>query len=167
MESGEPVQSGRDGVSVGSADYGRRGRSPVARAVIDLVEVLREVERALSEKHGPFELFGLFRRRRGVGWDIVAAAPWFTVGLRPTIEAFIDELKRVGGPEVTMRISRILVMPDPQFLEAVHSVVTVEHGMEVVGPGEYGNVEIARGYVITSRPLAPAPAGVAADAVPT
>ena len=122
--------------------------------MIDLVETLRVVERRLSEAHGPFDLFGLFRRRRGVDWELVASAPWFDPGRRPTIELFIDELKKAGGTDLLSRLARITITPDVGFLESVRSVATVEHGMVPVGPGEYGNVEMARGYVITCRPAA-------------
>ena len=66
-----------------------------------------------------------------------------------------------------MLIPRLMLVPDAGFLRAVHDTVTVEHGLEVVGPGDYGNVEVARGYVITSRRPTSAVAGEAASAVAT
>ncbi len=116
-----------------------------------LLDALRSVEASLSVRQGAFELFGLFRPRRALDWDVVVAAPWTDPGERATIELVIDDLKRVAGTPVLLLVSRIIVGPDRSFLDAVHATVTVEHGLEVVGPGDYGGIELARGYVITSR----------------
>lgn len=127
-----------------------------------MIGYLRTVEASLSGEHGAFDLFGLFQRRRNtaLGWDVVASAPWAYSGPRSVIELVIEDLKRVGGTPALLTISRVIALPSRRFVDAVHSVVHVEHGLETVGPGEYGNVEIARGYVITSR--VPAAAAVPA-----
>ena len=116
-----------------------------------LLTDLGNAEFELSQRMGEFELFGLFRRRRSVGWELVATAPWFDPGLRPTIEVLLEVIGRVTGRPALESLSRILVMPDRSFIEAMHETVTVQHGLEVVGPGDFGNVEVARGYVITNK----------------
>lgn len=123
----------------------------------DLVDALTDIEATLAADRGEFDLFGLFRRRRALDWDVVAAAPWIGPLSRPTIETLVGQIKRVAGEPALMLISRIIVGPDLRFVEAVAAAVTVRHGLEIVGPGDYANVEIARGYVITSRrPAVPA-----------
>jgi hypothetical protein len=116
-----------------------------------LIDALVKIEAALSDERGDFELFGLFRRRRATDWDVVVAAPWVGPQSRTTVELLVEQIRQVAGPPALLLVSRIIVAPDPRFIDAVASAVSVHRGLEVVGPGDYGSVELAIGYVITSR----------------
>lgn len=131
------------------------GGAVVASTIAMMVEKLQHLEKEVSDEKGSFDLFGVFLREDSAGrWDVVAAARWFGDDKREALEFLSARLKRSLGSDGMVLISRIVPLAShDRFLEAVREAVSVQHGLREISDVEFAGVHVARGYVITSRPL--------------
>jgi hypothetical protein len=117
------------------------------------LEKLARLERAMAEENGGFELFGVFIREDSLEkWDLVLAALWLNPEDRESLQFIVDRLKGSLTPSEMLDASRIVILEEGNpFLDAVLTLVQVEHGMsEIVNFGILG-VSIERAYIITSK----------------
>lgn len=152
MGSRSAIQTSRVGNTSGRFADDSIGGDPVAGPLADLLTNLQNLEIKLSEEAGPFDLFGLFLRQESSGkWDLVVAAKWFGDEKRKALEVISARLKRSVGNEGIHLISRIVPLaPHDRFLSDLTSAITIEHGIHELGSCEFGDVSIARAFIVTS-----------------
>jgi hypothetical protein len=117
-----------------------------------MLEKLKRLERQLSDEYGSFNLFGLFLREgSNEKWDLVVAAKWLKSHDGDAIDLLSGRLKSVLGRLEIMMISRIVSLSETdRFLTAIAADIHVIHGLREISQGNFADVEIDRGYVITS-----------------
>lgn len=119
----------------------------------DLMEQMRQVERAAARQWGAFNLFGLFEREDTPGrWDVIVSAPWLEAGRKGilTITHYVSALLR---PETAVLIARIVPLPpESDFVRTLNALAqNRDEGVVSTGPLNVGGVEIERGYLLVSQ----------------
>ncbi len=126
--------------------------SVISPSTEDLLSALREAERDLTRRYGPFTLFGLFERESAQDrWDLVAAAPWLEKG-RKGIEIMAQVIARLPKEEA-VQISRIVTLDagGPAVQAIVDAATVIDKGFAAVGPTLIGRAEVTRGYLLVSQ----------------
>ncbi len=141
-----------------NAHQGGRGANDSGSAVsyvgsiATIVDRLRILEGELSGEKGDFSLFALLLREGSPDrWDWAVAAPWLT-DRRNSLEFLSERLSHALTRQQLLMISRIVLLgAKDQFLRAIHQAVTVDHGLVEISSRQFEGVEIAHGFIITSR----------------
>ena len=128
-------------------------RAAPAGAVGRLIRTLERVEQELAAEQGPFTLFCLVQREESNKWDVIVAAPWIGDNLRFVLETLVGKVKSVGGTAALLEISRFVPLTSrDEFVRAIRDNVSAEHDLVEMPPDTIGRIDIARGYIITSKP---------------
>lgn len=136
----------------------------------DFVNRLVEIERALSEEKGRFNLFALFLREDAPTWDLLIAAPWADKGKPSTLKSIAQKLQKSLNKSELLMLSRIVIVDQGHpALAAIQKAIRIEHGRAEIINSTFFGLQIKFAYVITSRrsdddtandvqqPAAPAP----------
>lgn len=119
-----------------------------------LLEKMQKAEMLMANEKGAFDLFALFMLDIvPEQWDVVVAAPWIT---DETYEASLKYVVNCIQPQLSkqelLSIERIVLIDQyDSGLDAVLEAIQVEHGLVEVRDTTFFNLDIKRGFVITSR----------------
>jgi hypothetical protein len=119
----------------------------------DLIEKIKDVERAIAAEKGQINLFAIFERDDLFDrWDLLVAAPWAKRD-GPTYGYVADVMKRHLESDDMLRIARIVILDaDQEPVLTLNRKFDVEHDeVEVNHPRRYGLLPVKYGYIITSR----------------
>lgn len=125
------------------------------------LEKLKLVEQELAGKHGPFTLFAyvLPADAELERWDLLVAGPWVESPNRDIIREIVESLQRYFTLEEMILLGAVVPITRPNpGLDAMHEEVQVEHGLVEIRDFQFYQVDIAKGYVITSQRVASEPA---------
>jgi len=116
-------------------------------------EKLQKVEKSLSESKGQFELFALFLREDSPNkWDLLISADWARANKKASINAIIEEIKKVLTDQELLMLSRIIILDkDDAALKAIHQAMRVEHGLAEISDSNFFGLTIKHAYLITSQ----------------
>ena len=112
-----------------------------------------EIEKELSKRYGPFNLFALFLREDSAGkWDILVASDWIEQNKRESMRLIAGFLQEHLDKDELINISRIVLIEDSNpALSAFQSEMNIERGnIEVKNRNLFG-LPIKHAYIITSR----------------
>lgn len=115
----------------------------------------QRLERELSERYGPFTLFGLFYFEDSLWhWDLVVSAPWLLDNRQQAYEILADALVNGRGGNLADLIGgpRLLDENDP-LLEILRKSVTLEHGLQRMEGIDFPLQEVRCAYVMTCQPV--------------
>ena len=128
----------------------------------DSVAKFREIELLISTEKGPFNLFALFLREDSPNkWDLVLSAPWIKANDKETLDYFAEHLRSRLETEELISLSRVVLLDQDNLgLEAVHKVLSVEHGAAEIIDSNFFGMQIKHAFIITSKRQ---PASTAAD----
>jgi hypothetical protein len=100
----------------------------------DVIESAITAARELEQSIGPITLFGLFRRKTGIGlWDLVVCAPWLPADDPESLRTLFQELKGYLGPDDLVQLSRgVLLDADDEFMRSLDDVLSFR---VLLGPG--------------------------------
>jgi hypothetical protein len=118
-----------------------------------LASKIQQVERDISEEKGPLYLCALLEPQDGLydRWDLVISAPWATFN-RATIDYLITVIRRHLTPDEQKRLDGIdILQPHEHPVRTIRERYDVEHGQVEVLDNVYMNLNVRRGYIITSR----------------
>jgi len=117
-----------------------------------LLKKLLKLERECSIEKGPFTVFGLFLREEAPNrWDLVVSADWLDRDDRSLLVYLARKMTALLASSERIMVARIAIMsPKDDFIQTVLDSVRIEHGLEQLGQGEFGQVSIERAFVITS-----------------
>jgi len=107
--------------------------------MIDFFARVGNLHRTLSERRGPFVLFGVFMREGSLGlWDLVVSAGWTrddgTDEYERLRQEFFEELQSELGPEHLVSLSiAVLLSPNEPFVRAFEGI-TVRGGKASIDP---------------------------------
>lgn len=127
----------------------------------ETLQKLVVIEKELADEHGPFSLFayvlpadaGLER------WDLLVGGRWIEEYNGNVIDVLVKALQRHFTLEEMILLGAVVTVPDPSpGLDAMHREVRVEHGLVEIRDFTFYQVDIAKGYVITSQRVASEPA---------
>jgi hypothetical protein len=115
---------------------------------------LREVEKNLSDKKGPFNLFAICHREGAYqdSAEVVVCATWIDTYTQAGVQEVYDEIVRsLGQDETASRISAIIALTAKNpFVVALSTVLNYEHGFNHFKNCVLNGVELDAHTVITS-----------------
>jgi hypothetical protein len=116
-------------------------------------EKLRNVEIALSNEHGDFELFALFLRDDAPNkWDLIVSSDWARADKKAAINSIVGKIQSALNPQELLMLSRIIILEkDDAALNALHSAMHVEHGLAEISDSNFFGLAIKHAYLITSK----------------
>ena len=154
MGTRSTLQARRFGKAGGRLKNDPRNRGTPKSPLGELVQKVRELEREISRKKGPFDFFGLILREDSEKWDLVAAAKWFGDDDHDALSLIAHKLRDALGDEGMQMISRIVMLSrHDTFIAEATEALQLEHGLKAVQDTEFGGVPIVHGFIITSRKL--------------
>lgn len=125
------------------------------------LQKLVTVEKELAHEHGPFTLFAyvLPDDAELERWDLLVGGPWIDHYRGNVIDVLVKALQRHFTLEEMIQLGSVITISESNpGLKAIHEEVRVEHGLVEIRDFKFYQVEIARGYVITSQEVASEPA---------
>jgi len=117
------------------------------------VDKLINVEKHLSSKKGPFDLFALILREElSDKWDLLVAADWIENNFDQSLKLISRELTKKLSSEELSAISKVVLLSIfDQRVKSVQKAIEVEHlDAELVNVGLFGFF-VDHGYLITSK----------------
>lgn len=118
-----------------------------------LASKIQQVERDISEEKGPLYLCALLEPHDGLHdtWDLLISAPWATFN-RATIDYLVTVIKRHLTTADLQRLDGIdILQPNEHPVQAITERYDVEHGQVEILDAVYMDLDVRRGYIITSR----------------
>jgi hypothetical protein len=118
-----------------------------------LVDKLIQVEKHLSTRKGPFDLFALILREElSDKWDLLVAADWIENNFDQSLKLISRELTKKLSSEELSTISKVVLLSIfDQRVKSVQKAIQIEHlDTELVNVGLFGFF-VDRGYLITSK----------------
>jgi hypothetical protein len=114
---------------------------------------LQSVEKTLSDSKGPFELFALFLREDAPNkWDLLISSDWARNDKKAALNAIISEIQKNLTRQEQLMLSRLIILKkDDKAINALHSVMHVEHGMAEISDSNFNGLAIKHAYLITSK----------------
>jgi hypothetical protein len=114
---------------------------------------LQSVEKTLSDSKGPFELFALFFREDAPNkWDLLISSDWARNDKKAALNAIISEIQKNLTRQEQLMLSRLIILKkDDKAINALHSVMHVEHGMAEISDSNFNGLAIKHAYLITSK----------------
>ena len=113
-----------------------------------------DVEKALSEKHGPFLLFALFQREDAMDlWDIVISADWSdSVGERKLMSEVVQEIQKDKERIDVMMISMIVILkPSNPLVAKITRSLAVSSRPVKLENVEFDDLLIKQAIVIAAK----------------
>lgn len=113
----------------------------------------QQLEGQLSQRYGPFRLFGLFHFPAQVwNWDLLVSAPWLAQVPDQAYEILADELAKGANGQLANGIGgpRILDEGDP-LLGILLDRFSLEHGLQVIRDVDLTQYDVDYAYVITCQ----------------
>ena len=118
-----------------------------------LVDKLINVEKHLSSKKGPFDLFALILREElSDKWDLLVAADWIENNFDQSLKLISRELTKKLSSEELSAISKVVLLSIfDQRVKSVQKAIEIEHlDAELVNVGLFGFF-VDHGHLITSK----------------
>jgi hypothetical protein len=121
----------------------------------DLLNKFKEIERKISQEKGSFNLFALFLREDEYDlWDFVVAAPWIHQNKHLALSYIANIVQKALVPSELLQISRIVIIDEGNpGLPLITQSINIEHGEIEVNNREFFELQIKRGFIITSQPI--------------
>ena len=112
-----------------------------------------EVEKELSEKYGPFNLFALFLRENSPNkWDILVASDWVENDKQKSMRLIVKKLIEKLDTKELIDISKVAIIEESNpALASFQSAISIEHGVVEVRDRSFNGLPIKHAYVITSK----------------
>jgi len=119
----------------------------------NFIERMKQIELQLSNEHGPFELFALFRPDTTLRlWDVLVSAKWMGRNDLDSMRIVAKPMNRAFSDQEIIQFSGIVIIPsDYEGLRKFQSSVKVEHGLKEFRNITFFDVPILHAYVITSH----------------
>jgi len=116
-------------------------------------EKLLNVEKALSESKGQFELFALFLREDAPNkWDLLISADWARADKKAAINCIVEEIRKVLSDQELLMLSRLIILDkDDMALKALYGAMHVEHELAEISDSNFFGLAIKHAYLITSK----------------
>ncbi len=118
-----------------------------------LVDKLIRIEKHLSSKKGPFDLFGLILRvELSDKWDLLVAADWIENNFDQSLRLISRELTKKLSSEELSAISKVVLLSvfDPRVKSVQKAIETEHRDAELVNVDLFGFF-VDHGYLITSK----------------
>jgi len=117
------------------------------------IEKMQQIEKQMSEEHGPFELFAVFRPDSSLRlWDVLVSARWMSERERDNLRLMAKYLNNAYSEKEIVHLSGVVIVPpDYEGLRTFQSQVEVEHGLKEFRNVTFFEVYLLHAYVITSR----------------
>lgn len=119
----------------------------------EFVDHLVNIERALAEKKGPFNLFALFLREDAPDkWDLLVAASWLVRNKPDSLKYVAQKLQKALSKNDLLKLSRIVIIDHGNpALDAFQRAFQIEHGSTEIQDSSVFGLKIKHAYLITSR----------------
>ena len=123
----------------------------------ELLAKYREIEAEATRERGEFSLFALFLREDAYGnWDLVVAAPWIGDWNMKALEYIAGKItSRLDTQELLSLSKVVLVSPNDEPVRRLiqEFPVTSDEKPVEIRDWDYNGMPIARGYILTARPV--------------
>lgn len=121
----------------------------------EFVDKLVEVEKAISQENGEFELFTLLLREDSPNkWDLIVSSDWARSDKKVAIDRIIGEIRKRISSEEMLLLSRMVVLEkDHPAIEAFHRAIKVEHSIAKIKDSNFFGMPIKHAFLITSKRL--------------
>ena len=118
----------------------------------EMVAKIQKLELEVEQEKGRFSLFGLVLRAGSEQrWDLVAAADWVGSSRQAALRYLSERVSHVLNSDELLKISRIVPMDArDDFVEEMHKLIVVKHGLREVDDNDVAGVEVERALIITS-----------------
>ncbi|MRW87250.1 hypothetical protein GJ698_24580 [Pseudoduganella sp. FT26W] len=119
----------------------------------NFIEKMKQIELQISNEHGPFELFALFRPDTTLKlWDVLVSAKWMGQSELDSMRIVAKPMNRAFSAQEIVQFSGIVIIPaDDEALRKFQTEVQVEHGLREFRNVTFFDVPILHAYVITSH----------------
>lgn len=119
----------------------------------ELITKFKNIEYALSEEKGNFNLFALFLREGSVNkWDLLVSADWIEGNKSESFQIISQKIQEHLNKKELVNLSRIVLIEDDNpALDALQKAVNVEHGSAEFQESDFFGLHIKHAFVITSR----------------
>jgi hypothetical protein len=124
----------------------------------NFVDKMKQIELEISNEHGPFELFALFRPDTTLRlWDVLVSAKWMGRNDLDSMRIVAKPMNKAFAAQEIIQFSGIVIIPaDDEGLRKFQAEVQIEHGLREFRNVTFFDVPILHAYVITSHHTAPA-----------
>jgi hypothetical protein len=124
----------------------------------NFVEKMKQIELEISNEHGPFELFALFRPDTTLRlWDVLVSAKWMGRNDLDSMRIIAKPMNKAFTVQEIIQFSGIVIIPaDDEGLRKFQAEVQIEHGFREFRNVTFFDVPILHAYVITSHNTSPA-----------
>jgi len=119
----------------------------------NLVYKLIRVEKQLSTKEGPFDLFALvLREELSDRWDLLIAADWIENNFDKSLRLISRELTKKLSSQQLSAISKVVLLSvfDPR-VKSVQKAIQVEHLDTELANVDFFGFFVDHGYLITAK----------------
>lgn len=118
----------------------------------ELIPKFIEIERDISSKLGPFNLFALFLREDSPDkWDLVIASPWVSKDKQSALKCVAEYVKGALDTNELLMLSRIVILDDKnKALDVINKSIATKHGAIEIRDSNFFGLQIKHAYLITS-----------------
>ena len=119
----------------------------------NIVDKLKNLEKTVSSKKGPFHLFALLLREDASDvWDLIVSSPWASKDKTSALQYISKQLNKILSPNQMLKLSRIVIIePGDPALEVMHKTIQAEHGTAELRDCNLFGLQIKHAFIITSK----------------